>query len=504
MSGTVEALILQIRCRLTQRAVPYGTLIDLSEAEDILTEIGDEAPVLKGRLMAMMSQAYWTGRDSARALETADEALAIGERQQDHLGCSMALDARALACLQTMDVKEALSCWRRSLDHSVVNDDAWAQGWALSRIPLGLTWCGSFDEADSMLPEAKRVMRLTQDWAEYAQVTAAETCMAVARGRFDNAEELAQETLAAVQRSRYPWPGPMFLPAVAAARTMRGEWAEAEDALDLLGQPGQIFEVPGPTVAATIHTYNTLLDAWQGKPFDREALASRAERRKERTPSDIGALASVAAVAETGWLVGDERVQAVGLALQDALRRGVVFTTGWVYLVPRVLGLAQMASGRLDEAERSFQHAIEVAAANRARMEAGRTCLDYAALLARRAGRADRENGLDLLERARRIFADLGMTALEPHVLRVATALGAELAVARTIPGRLPDGLSEREVEVLRLVARGRTNQQIAESLILSPKTVARHMSNIFGKIAVDNRAAATAYAFEKGLMAEE
>jgi DNA-binding NarL/FixJ family response regulator len=64
-----------------------------------------------------------------------------------------------------------------------------------------------------------------------------------------------------------------------------------------------------------------------------------------------------------------------------------------------------------------------------------------------------------------------------------------------------PDRLSEREVEVLRLVARGHTNQQIADELILSHKTVARHMSNVFVKIDVDNRAAATAYVFERGLL---
>ena len=63
-----------------------------------------------------------------------------------------------------------------------------------------------------------------------------------------------------------------------------------------------------------------------------------------------------------------------------------------------------------------------------------------------------------------------------------------------------PDRLTEREVEVLKLVARGRSYQQIADELILSTKTVARHISNIFDKTGSENRSAATAYAFEKGL----
>ncbi|MGH2686125.1 MAG: response regulator transcription factor, partial [Actinomycetota bacterium] len=61
--------------------------------------------------------------------------------------------------------------------------------------------------------------------------------------------------------------------------------------------------------------------------------------------------------------------------------------------------------------------------------------------------------------------------------------------------------LSQREVEVLRLVASGHTNRQMAAELNLSEKTIARHVSNIFTKIGVSTRAAATAFAFEHGLI---
>ena len=68
-------------------------------------------------------------------------------------------------------------------------------------------------------------------------------------------------------------------------------------------------------------------------------------------------------------------------------------------------------------------------------------------------------------------------------------------------PARLPGGLTAREVEVLRLVASGRSNPQIAADLVLSEKTVARHLSNIFAKLDVGSRTAAAAYAFEHGLV---
>jgi ATP/maltotriose-dependent transcriptional regulator MalT len=62
-------------------------------------------------------------------------------------------------------------------------------------------------------------------------------------------------------------------------------------------------------------------------------------------------------------------------------------------------------------------------------------------------------------------------------------------------------GLSPRELEVLRLVAAGKSNREIAAALVISEHTVARHVQNIFGKLRVSSRAAATAFAFEHDLV---
>ena len=90
------------------------------------------------------------------------------------------------------------------------------------------------------------------------------------------------------------------------------------------------------------------------------------------------------------------------------------------------------------------------------------------------------------LDAARRTFQKLGATR---DVARIDEVAGT----ART---RTVGQLTARELEVLALVASGRTNRAIAESLELSEKTVARHVSNIFTKLGVSSRAAATAYAF--------
>jgi DNA-binding NarL/FixJ family response regulator len=105
------------------------------------------------------------------------------------------------------------------------------------------------------------------------------------------------------------------------------------------------------------------------------------------------------------------------------------------------------------------------------------------------AAAGDGESARRELEAARTTFRRLGAGPAADEV----TVLLA--------PPSLPGGLTAREVEVLRLVASGHSNAQVAAALVLSEKTVARHLSNIFGKLDVGSRTAATAYAFEHRLV---
>jgi DNA-binding CsgD family transcriptional regulator len=102
----------------------------------------------------------------------------------------------------------------------------------------------------------------------------------------------------------------------------------------------------------------------------------------------------------------------------------------------------------------------------------------------------------DPLAEGLRLCAELGMQELGRRLLSPAAAgrrrrSGREARVA---------GLSNRELEVLRLVAEGLTNREIARALFLSEKTVARHLTTIFTKMGVENRAGATAFALRHGL----
>jgi DNA-binding CsgD family transcriptional regulator len=93
---------------------------------------------------------------------------------------------------------------------------------------------------------------------------------------------------------------------------------------------------------------------------------------------------------------------------------------------------------------------------------------------------------------------ELGRRVLTPPPRALPGALGAPVRAAA--PAGRVAGLTDRELEVLRLLAQGRTNREIATTLVLSEKTVARHLTNIFNKIGVENRAAAVAFALRLNL----
>jgi len=108
--------------------------------------------------------------------------------------------------------------------------------------------------------------------------------------------------------------------------------------------------------------------------------------------------------------------------------------------------------------------------------------------------------GLDAIEASERDL--LHGAALEADCARAAFAqLGAAPDAARLQPSGSANVLSARETEVIRLIAAGESNRQIASALVISERTVERHVSNIFAKFGITSRAAATAYVYEHHLL---
>ena len=111
---------------------------------------------------------------------------------------------------------------------------------------------------------------------------------------------------------------------------------------------------------------------------------------------------------------------------------------------------------------------------------------------------------MTLLEEALATARELGMRALEARLTaRLSPLPPPPPATALPNQWASPDGLSQREAEVLRLVAAGKSNREIADALCISLNTVATHVRNILTKTGTANRTEAAAYALRHGLQAE-
>ena len=160
----------------------------------------------------------------------------------------------------------------------------------------------------------------------------------------------------------------------------------------------------------------------------------------------------------------------------EALQAHAAYAAGAVELAS---GDAAGALPYLRKAQQLWTHAHSPYESARVRVVTARTLIAV----------GDAESARRELTAAGVVFRDLGATP------------AADEAERLLCPADHPAGLTGREVEVLRLVASGRSNSQIADELVLSEKTVARHLSNIFAKLGVGSRTSAAAYAFDHRLV---
>ena len=200
-----------------------------------------------------------------------------------------------------------------------------------------------------------------------------------------------------------------------------------------------------------------------------------------------------------------------GLAIQAVLRRDTALAAEqYAALEPhrgmapaaaaandRVLGLLAQTMGNLDQAVVHFEESLAFCRKGGYGPELAWTCHDFAETLLQRNGSGDRAKAMALLGESLAVSNDLGMSPLAERV----TAIQAQAGSVPAKAPQFPAGLSRREVEVLQLVASGKTNPEVAEELFITLNTVARHLTNIFTKTGTANRAEASVYAARQDLL---
>lgn len=253
---------------------------------------------------------------------------------------------------------------------------------------------------------------------------------------------------------------------------LRGEFAKAEAAYTRANERGR---KPQPGLA--------LLRLAQGE-IDTSAASIRAALLDTRAgAARAGMLAAAVDILIAAGDLEHARAAAGELA-EIALAIGAPFLHA---ASAHAVGAISVAEGAMADASTPLRKAWEIWRDLEAPYEEAQTSLLIAAVCEHRG---DQDGRRLELEAARKQFRQLGA---EPGLARVADQF--DRAASR------PAGsLSEREAQVLRLIAAGKTNRDIAATLFISEKTVARHVSNIFDKLGVSSRTSAAAWAYQHNL----
>lgn len=208
--------------------------------------------------------------------------------------------------------------------------------------------------------------------------------------------------------------------------------------------------------------------------------------------------ASLAYLAEACVLVGDRgHAEELYSLLLPWKGRNLVAASMIACYGPadRFLGMLSTLLRRWDSAARHFEAAIEMTERQRSNPWLAHSQHEYAAMLGQRRQPGD-------LQRARTLSASALQLAEKLSMTRLKTAASAlALTPGSGTPPSYPAGLTRREAEVLRLVAAGKSNQEIAASIFRSPNTVANHVRSILAKLSAANRTEAATFAVRHGLL---
>jgi ATP/maltotriose-dependent transcriptional regulator MalT len=422
-----------------------------------------------GLLMLPLIFQHEAAGEFEQAAAVAREAAALGERFGDRDLIALALHVEGHMLVKAGRVREGLPL----LDESMVivtTHELWP-------FVVGIVYCGVILACSDAF-EVARARQWTQAltaWKDQQPELVAFTGRCLVHraeilqleGSWEDALEEARLAAARFVETKNPAAGLAYYRQAELLR-LRGEFRSSEAAYHRASRFG--WE-PQPGLAQ--------LRLAQGKS---EAALAAVRRASTETTEPLKRAALLPAQVEIALTMGElDEARAACRELRElALRYESAMLDAIVAHAEGAVGLADgNVSAALADLRRAQHIWLELDApyeVARTRELIGRAC----------AALGDDEASSLEIDAARELFERLGAA---PDLARIAPTAGPV------------HGLSERELEVLRLVAAGKSNREIASALVISEHTVARHLQNMYAKLGLSSRSAATAFAFEHELV---
>ena len=446
----------------------------LARAQRLLDDTGQDC-VEQGWLLCASGRMRAAGGDVSAAYDAFVRAAAIGDRFQDHDLLVMARHGQGRALLMMNRATEGVAL----IDEVMIAVTAGE----VAPMIAGAVYCSVITACHDVfdLHRAQEWTDALQTWcASHPDVVPFRGYCRIRRSELMQLHGAWQDAFDEIERACAGLGGAAASPEAGAAfyqrgelHRLRGEFATAEEAYRLAHQAGH-----------RLHPGLALLRLAQGQP-DAAAAAIRLALQETRgaRPRTLLLAAATEILLACGDVAG-AREACTELA-RFAARFGGPFATA---MAAQAEGAVRLAEGTAPQALEALQSARALWRDLEAPFELAQTRISIGHAC-RQMGDVD---GAQLeFEAAYELFDRLGAA---PYASRAA-------ALARQPPPSTATPLTGRELEVLRLIATGATNRAIAGRLAISEKTVARHISNIFTKLDLPSRAAATAYAYEHKLL---
>jgi DNA-binding CsgD family transcriptional regulator len=445
----------------------------LARAQRLL-ERGQRDCVEQGYLLLPAAEQHLAAGDHETAYITATGAAEIGERfrEPDLIACARHVQGRALILQRQVQKGLAL------LDEAMVA----VTGGELSSMMTGLIYC-SVIEACQQTYELHRAHEWTSALALWCE---------------QQPEMVAFTGACRVHRAEIMQLHGAWRDAIEEARRVgeRSQGVNRQAGAAAFYQQAEVYRLRGEFTAAEEAYRNASQRGWEPQPGlarlrlaqgRTEAAAAAIRRVVSATKDPLQRTRLLPAYIEIMLAVGE--IQEAREACRELEEVAESFDTGVLgAMAAHARGTVDLTEGDAKTALVSLRRAGQVwqqieapYLAARVRVLVGVAC---------RALGDDDGAALEL-EAARVVFEELG----------AAPDLAAIDSFTQGVAAGHPGGLTPRELQVLRLVSAGKTNKAIAAELSLSEKTVERHLSNIFTKLDVPSRAAATAYAYKHKLI---